>query len=436
MKIIPRKISNIDLLRETSKKGVSRYGVYINSEDNNHNALLLGTPNSKFDFSVMSDLFRKNAYASGLLYFAENINIENANMKDLLEDINVMLHSRCKVINEKAPLLTKIGNYPIYEGANYILRGEGDNKIKECFDLKEDINIDDIDLDFIKTHTTDDIIKDFIKCPKCGNVYENDSLIPNYPDYPDDYSGDISDEPLTYSCPYCNFTTENEDTFSDAWIEDLENAPNADEFVPGLRKYIDTLRQEDIKEEAGTQASDIAAKVDYSFQSAPTPAKPCKKKRKYESVEIKELDESTYINLTGFIKDVDGFYKRGNYVLVKESANNALKVIHKNKLYEEVVDVQVDAGETISNYLKNKLDKRFPDRFDVRSGKIDDVFGIVIKDHSNHDTGDLIDVTDFINQIMSYLHFDKTDYEIDYKGNSLIMAIYNNKKLSSNEFAS
>ena len=41
---------------------------------------------------------------------------------------------------------------------------------------------------------------------------------------------------------------------------------------------------------------------------------------------------------------------------------------------------------------------------------------------------------DFINSLMEYLKYDKRDYEIDYRKNNLIMAIYNQKKLYSNDF--
>ena len=80
--------------------------------------------------------------------------------------------------------------------------------------------------------------------------------------------------------------------------EDADEESYDLEALESLLARLDTFS---LEEEAGTQASDIASKVDYSFQSTPT----TKKWRKYWPVEIKELDESTYLNLTGFIKDVD-----------------------------------------------------------------------------------------------------------------------------------
>ncbi len=415
MKVIPRKITGAHFI-ETQPN--NQYGIYIESANSVNNRMLLGRAKENAEPEILKDLVEKYAYASALLYFVENFEIKNLNEKDLLEDINTLLHRRCKVVNEKAPLLTKIGSYPIYEGTDYILRGEGANKLRESFNLKEDINIDDIDLDYIKNHKYDEVIKDHLVCPKCKNVFDDMSLIVDY-----DEEGNTIDN----TCPYCNFSSKNEDTFSDAWVQDLEDAPNADEMVPGIRQYIDSLEEE---AEAGTQAADIASKVDYTFQSEPTGAKMLK----YEAVEIKELDESTHLNLNGFIKDVDGLYKRGNYILVKESATGKLKVIHKSKLNEEVVQDSVKGGEFVAKTLETRLNEKFPDRFRIKHGEPDDEhYAIVITDNDNHNTVDLIDVTDAINAIMKSLKYDSSDYDIDYKGNQLALVIYNNKRIYSTD---
>lgn len=427
MKILPKRIDECSIVdvNYLNSKDKNLYGLYIASKYKN--SLILGKPKMNENVSILSDLLNKNAYATGLLYFVENFDLSNdINKNDLLKDINVLLHSRCEVVNEKAPLLTKIGNYPIYEGENYILRGEGENKIKETFDLKEDLNMDDITLDFLKNTDKDERIRDYVVCPKCKNVFEDDDIVINYPNIPDDYNGPVDDKPDGYSCPLCGYYTTDEENFTNAYIEDLADAPNVDEYVSGYSDYLKSL------EEDGTQAADIASKVDYSFQSAPTPAEP---KKKYKPVEINELDENTYINLTGFIKDVDGYYKRGNYVLVKESDTNKLRVINKNKLNEMSEPIyQVKGSDEIVKYLDKKLNEKFPGRFEIKSGPVDDAFGLVIKDNNNHDTGDLIDVTDYINALMKYLGYDKTDYEIDYKKNNLIMAIYNDKQFIPRDF--
>lgn len=120
-------------------------------------------------------------------------------------------------------------------------------------------------------------------------------------------------------------------------------------------------------------------------------------------------------------------YKRGNYVVVKEAATDKIRVIHKSRLNEAAEPIKTFGNREIAMYIEKKLNDRFPNRFKVKSGEVDNTFGVVITDTNNHSTGDLIDVTDFLNALMKYLKYDKTDYEIDYKGNSLVMAIYTHK---------
>lgn len=156
MKIIPRRILKI---LPISTAPNNHYGIYIESGNSDKNIILTGTMKENAEPSILKDLIDKYAYASTLLYFVENFNIDNdINKNDLLEDINVLLHSRCRVVNEKAPLLTKIGDYPIYEASNYILGGDGVKKIKESFNLKEDVDINDITPEFLKTREYDDVI--------------------------------------------------------------------------------------------------------------------------------------------------------------------------------------------------------------------------------------------------------------------------------------
>ena len=150
MKIIPRRISKMTAI---STEPDNLYGAVIESK--NKSVTLTGTMKENADPVIFNELINKYAYASALLYFVENFEIDKEiDKKDLLEDINILLHSRCRVVNEKAPLITSIGNYPLYEGENYILRGKGNNKIKESFNLKEDVNIEDITPEFLRNRKT------------------------------------------------------------------------------------------------------------------------------------------------------------------------------------------------------------------------------------------------------------------------------------------
>ena len=297
-----------------------------------------------------------------------------------------------------------------YEGENYILRGEGKKKILECFDTSK--------LKEAAMDNKEDLAWDLVNFMKDFDTYS----------FVDDYDSDEDAVEQIKSDLSTKFGIESIKTMLNSIKEDADEESYDLEALESLLARLDTFS---LEEEAGTQASDIASKVDYSFQSAPTTAK---KRRKYLPVEIKELDESTYLNLTGFIKDVDGLYKRGNYVVVKETATDKIKVIHKNKLYE-AENIEAVGNTKIAEYIEKKLNDRFPNRFKIKSGNVDDAFGIVITDSQNHTAGDLIDVTDFLNALMKYLKYDKTDYEIDYKGNHLIMAIYTNKTTTKADVA-
>ena len=272
-------------------------------------------------------------------------------------------------------------------------------------------------MDYLNNAEVDEVIKDFVVCPHCKNVYEENAIKIDYPDIPDDYNGLVDDEPIGYECPYCGFHSTHEESFSDAWLDDLKDAPN-------IGEYLDVP----INEDAGTQASDIAAKVDYTFQSAPTPANPGKKK-KFEAVEIKELDESTHLNLTGFIKDIDGLYKRGDYVIVKESATGKITAIHKSRLNEEVEEIKEETitPESIAKELEDKLNQVYSNRFEIKTTPADNVYALVITDKSSDKADDLVEVTDVVNSAMESLNYSKKDYEINYKKNNLVVIIYNAK---------
>lgn len=407
MNILPANIRLCSIINDSNSKV---FGVYL--ESNTSHCLIQGTPKKECDISILKDLYNKSAYASTMLYFVENFDLldKEIDKNKLYEDINSLLHKRCRVIEEQAPLLTKIGNYPIYEGENYILRGEGKKKILECFDTSK--------LKEAAMDNKEDLAWDLVNFMKDFDTYS----------FVDDYDSDEDAVEQIKSDLSTKFGIESIKTMLNSIKEDADEESYDLEALESLLARLDTFS---LEEEAGTQASDIASKVDYSFQSAPTTAK---KRRKYLPVEIKELDESTYLNLTGFIKDVDGLYKRGNYVVVKETATDKIKVIHKNKLYE-AENIEAVGNTKIAEYIEKKLNDRFPNRFKIKSGNVDDAFGIVITDSQNHTAGDLIDVTDFLNALMKYLKYNKTDYEIDYKGNHLIMAIYTNKTTTKADVA-
>lgn len=95
------------------------------------------------------------------------------------------------------------------------------------------------------------------------------------------------------------------------------------EFVPGRKtKATDwgdyewgQLEAEVLEDCDGTQVSDIAPKTDYFDDK--------------KELLLSNVDEEE-ICMNGFLRNTDGYYQRGNYLLVKE--NEQYKVIHKNKI--------------------------------------------------------------------------------------------------------
>ena len=83
---------------------------------------------------------------------------------------------------------------------------------------------------------------------------------------------------------------------------------------------------EDLNEDGeGTQTTDIAPKVDQKDDV--TPAKP---KKKHYDILLSDINESLNILNRGFLKNSEGQYQRGNYILVKEGEQYL--AVHKNKL--------------------------------------------------------------------------------------------------------
>jgi DNA-directed RNA polymerase subunit RPC12/RpoP len=345
MKILPKTITFCSTNQNINNNTVN---IYLESS-NSKKVLLTGVPIKEADYSVLETLYNKKAIASELLYFAENYKITNKiNKNDLEEDIKELLHTNTKVVNEKAPLLVKIENYPLYESDNYILRGNGDNKIEEYFDdtiiesdsdkFSSSVNIEDINLKFMKdyhNHGKYEIdINGYVRCPKCDAIFDEEDNKDvekeltthvgvahyNKPVYNDDGTETTLDDVSYLICPNCGYKSEESD-FYDATVSDIYEAPNAEELVPGITKWYDTL------EEDGTEVSDIPPKIDYDSMNQKRKINP-----NYENIKINDLDENEYTDTKGFIRDVDGFYKRGNFVLVQEF--NKLRAISINKLYE------------------------------------------------------------------------------------------------------
>lgn len=272
---------------------------------------------------ILNDLIENKAFATSLLYLNENYELEIGKFKDIfaesedsikdyLKDCETLLNRNVKIVEEAGIPLTNIGGYKIYESECGVLRGNGKIKLKESFN---EIDLDDITLDYLKTRDVDLPIKDYVKCPECKNIFNGPD---NTETIEENYDKDVYDgfdkyhtetntvEVEKTTCPYCNFNEDAEE-FSTAWVDDLEDAPNKEELVPGISSIYEA--------DEGTQTTDIAPKVDQNMGL--TKANP---KKEYYDILLSDVDESADDILNrGFLKNAQGHYQRGNYILVKES---------------------------------------------------------------------------------------------------------------------
>lgn len=307
---------------------------------NNSSDIALAYQESEnFSFDTLTDLLECNAYATALLYLNENCILSDkygnllkeSNIEDFYNDCEELLTKNIKIVEEAGILLTNINGYKIFEGEGYILRGNGKKKIRESFNERGEIDLADITLDYLKNRKYDAQIIGMVKCPNCGNIFDREEN--TYEEEKTDvepYS--TIDEPynektITYTdkmikCPYCG-DSDNEEDYAWAWVDDLYDAPNAEELVPGIHGL-----NEDAE---GTQCADIAPKLDQ--KSGVTDAKP-KKEKKYYDILLSGLDEHEDLKVNkGFIKNLDGYYQRGNYILVKEG--DKYLAVHKDKVLTE-----------------------------------------------------------------------------------------------------
>lgn len=265
----------------------------------------------KSNFDILSDLIECKAYATALLYLNENYILsdkhsgllEDKNINEFYEDCEELLTKNIKIVEEAGIPLTDINGYKIFEGQGYILRGNGKKKIRESFNERGEIELEDITLDYLKNRKYDAEIIGMSKCPKCNYIFDNE------------INTFDRDDGEYMECPHCSLIRKKDD-FPWAWVDDLYDAPNANDLVPGIN--------EDLNEEAeGTQTTDIAPKVDQELGIN-------KPKKKYEDVLLSDINENEEILNKGFMKNLDGFYQRGNYILVKEG--DKYLAIHKDKL--------------------------------------------------------------------------------------------------------
>lgn len=435
MKVLP-KIKTLSIEKEDSnnlrvninESAVVRYKLSDNYED-------------KLD--IAQDLVENRAFGTLFLFLNENFKvitnipslIPPESIENFYKDCDRLLNENINIVEELGKPLTEIDGYPIFESERGVLRGSGKKKIKEYFKEFEEIDLEDLTLDFVKNHEYETIIKGMCMCPKCGLVFDKEentvevqeSDVEPYSTFDSPYN----ERTVTYNveCPNCH-TREAEEDFPDAWVSDLPSASNAEELVPGISKL-----DEDADGAAeGTQTSDIAGKTDYDFNIT-TPTNLEKKKKHYDillgNYNRNEIDES--VSFKGFLKNSKGQYQRGNYVLVKEG--DKYLAVHKDKLDEYQVqgnNIILDRNEfttgtevqDMAKAIQETLQARnLNDNFIIKTGVIDGAIGIAVTRKSKDI--DLVQVQDNLIKSLQRAGLDNTDYESDIKNDSVVFAIIN-----------
>ena len=295
--------------------------------NNNYKLKYYNTKNSNND--ILQDLLECNAYATTLLYLNENYKLEvdknnylinKSNIEAFYEDCEELLNKNITIVEEVGIPLCDINGYKIFEGAGYILRGNGKKKIKESF-INEIIGYKELTKSQFKklAKKYGDRVNDYdIK------MQNNKFYISNL-----DYNALVDEEPLTEDGDLDLFPAIKEKVLK--LKADGTSKADIEDFILGqVRAYsidkeeANQLKQLLTEDGEGTQTTDIAPKVDQDMNRRTT------NKKKHYDILLSGLDEGLPIINKGFLKNSDGQYQRGNYILVKEGEQYL--AVHKDKL--------------------------------------------------------------------------------------------------------
>lgn len=284
MNILP-KISSVDVFNIKENQNSYTY-INLNKDDN---SWITFKDTNKSDNNILKDLIENKAYATMLLYLNENYILQvgmtndifkksNSSISDYLKECENLLYKNTKIVEEAGIPLCNINGYKIFEGAGYILRGNGKKKIKESFN--EEVNWEEETLDLFPA-----IKSEVIKM--------------------------------------INNNTNKWDIF-----DFIDGQVRAYSISKEKGNELKNLINDDLQEDAeGTQTTDIASKTDQNMDKKITTSK-----KKYYDILLSDFTESDDMNIInkGFLKNSKGQYERGNYILVKEG--ETYLAIHKNKI--------------------------------------------------------------------------------------------------------
>ena len=288
---------------------------------------------NKDDEELLESLISKGAYATALLYLNKNHILESINGNKINMDEYTGYLKECKdllkenVYDVSVPNLKPLCNIDsleILESDNCIFRGK--NKLF-LEDFREEHFSDDVD-NAIDSFRESKSKEDYIKALDKISELEWNSVITT-----DEYNRAIKK------------------------VQSIMRELRSNGELSG------ELYSKESLDEDGTQASDIAPKVDQELSGLVKPPK-----HYHESY---TFEVPYYHNFKGFTMNEDGKYVRGNYILINEC--DSIKAVHKNELVNEDVD---DNGNVIlsdadahfkASYLIEKLYTRLPNYdFDYR----------------------------------------------------------------------
>ena len=117
----------------------------------------------------------------------------------------------------------------------------------------EEINIEDLTPQKIEELEYSLKLKDMYKCPKCRYIFdkENNTIeniekvsYPVYDGFDNYHDEEYINETEQVKCPNCGYKDDEID-FPYAYTDDIVDAPNMEELVPGIVDYINNLENID-----------------------------------------------------------------------------------------------------------------------------------------------------------------------------------------------
>lgn len=288
---------------------------------------------NKDDEELLESLISKGAYATALLYLNKN---------HILESIN----------------------------GNKINSDEYTSYLKECKDLLKE-NVYDVSVPNLKPLCNIDSLE-ILESDNCIFRGKNKLFLEDFRE--EHFSDDVNNAINSFR------ESKNKEDYIKALdkISELEwnNVITTDEYDRAIKKVQSIMRElrsngelsgelysKESLDEDGTQASDIAPKVDQELSGLVKPPK-----HYHESY---TFEVPYYHSFKGFTMNEDGKYVRGNYILINEC--DSIKAVHKNELVNEDVDdngnVTLSHDDVDARVLKllNRLSAKLPNYdFDYR----------------------------------------------------------------------